>query len=73
FHLWNADFRLTGMVISNGRTGDGFHSGILTCINQCIGNLENAVLNKDPNSIYSIASEIISLLEERNRRLRLVN
>ncbi|MGN8765021.1 hypothetical protein, partial [Hornefia butyriciproducens] len=29
FHLWNADFRLTGMVISNGRTGDGFHSGIL--------------------------------------------
>ena len=31
FHLWNADFRLTGMVISNGRTGDGFHSGILSC------------------------------------------
>ncbi|MDY5423653.1 hypothetical protein, partial [Hornefia butyriciproducens] len=34
FHLWNADFRLTGMVISNGRTGDGFHSGILI-INAC--------------------------------------
>lgn len=32
FHLWNADFRLTGMVISNGRTGDGFHSGILIFI-----------------------------------------
>ena len=45
FHLWNADFRLTGMVISNGRTGDGFHSGILNELKRYLKTISDKTLS----------------------------
>lgn len=67
FHLWNADFRLTGMVISNGRTGDGFHSGILTLkgVNTEIRNTQSQL--RDADKLLKLDPGNMELLAQKHR------